>query len=101
MDVPGYNIDGGVILRRIGVTFFVSYLYYKFIDKKHLAWKSIQTKEMRITNIEKSKKYHYVWLEYVLDRYERNLDTNTLGIKGLDVKKMAAKLLELYEIAMK
>lgn len=93
-----FNFKGGEILSKIGATFFVSYLYFKVVDNTHLNWNNILTKHSRIANINKTEEYHMYWLELILEMKNENLEKNTLGLKGSEIKMMAQEILDKYKI---
>jgi hypothetical protein len=93
-----FNFKGGEILSKIGATFFVSHLYFKVVDNTHLNWNDILTKRSRIANINKAEEYHMYWLELILEMKNENLEKNTLGLKGNEVKMMAQQILDKYKI---
>ena len=84
-----FAFDGGEQLTTIGATFFVSYLYHRYVDSTHKNWESIQTQRSRISTINRSESYHQVWLNHIGSMSEANLNRNTLGLDGVTVKKMA------------
>jgi len=84
-----FSFDGGDLLTTIGATFFVSYLYHCNVDSTHRNWASIKTQKSRISTINRSKKYHRIWLNHIGSMSEVNLSKNTIGLDGATVKKMA------------
>ena len=89
-----YNLIAGDSLRRMGVAWFVSYLYYKKLDGTHGNWRKVSTTDLRIREFDKTQKYHRIWLEEVLSMGESKLDKNSIGLIGADVKAMAKALLD-------
>jgi hypothetical protein len=89
-----FAFDGGEILTTIGATFFVSYLYNRYVDATHHNWDAIATKSSRISNISRSTHYHRYWLERVSSMNEANLNKNTLGLSGSQVIEMAKAVLD-------
>ena len=88
-----YNFQGGDKLRRIGATWFVSYLYWKHCDKKHLNWKNIDTAEMRERGLNNSKNFHKFWLTQILKMNHKNLDRNGIGVNAVDTISHAGTLI--------
>lgn len=87
-----YNFAGGDILRRIGASWFVSYMYYKKIDENHLNWKKVTS---RVSSYQQGEPYHKFWLEKVLEMDNKKLERGQkLQLKGDEVKKMAKELLD-------
>jgi hypothetical protein len=84
-----FDFEGGEQLTTIGATFFVSYLYHQHVDSTHRNWNSIKTQKSRISTINRSESYHLVWLSYISNMSDTNLNKNTLGLDGVTVKKMA------------
>ncbi len=89
-----FSFEGGKQLTTIGATFFVSYLYYQYVDSTHKNWDSINTKNSRISTINRSKQHHRSWLERIGGMNNANLNKNTLGLNGAAVKKMAQAVLK-------
>lgn len=89
-----FSFEGGEQLTTIGATFFVSYLYHWHVDSTHSNWASIKTKNSRISTINRSEKYHRVWLKHIGGMNDANLNKNTLGLDGEVVKKMALAILK-------
>ena len=90
-----FTFEGGEQLTTIGATFFVSYLYYLHVDSAHSNWGSIKTKKSRISTINSSEKYHHTWLKHIGSMKDGNLNRNTLGLDGTDVKQMALAILKV------
>lgn len=90
-----FSFEGGEQLTTIGATFFVSYLYHKYVDPNHKNWASIKTQQSRISTINRSESFHKIWLNNIGSMSEANLNRNTLGLDGADVKKMARAVLQL------
>jgi len=84
-----FSFEGGDQLTTIGATFFVSYLYHQHVDSTHRNWASIKTQKLRISTINRSEKYHRIWLKHIGSMNEANLNKNTLGLDGAAIKKMA------------
>lgn len=90
-----FTFLGGEYLTTMGAAWFVSYSYWHKYSS-HLNWRRVSTYQNRISVFEKTKKYHIYWLQQVTIMDEINLDKNTLGLSGIQVKKMAAELLKSY-----
>ena len=88
-----FTFDGGEMLTTIGTTFFVSYLYYQYVDATHRNWEKVATKSSRISSIDSSKRYHSNWLNLVGSMNEANLSKNSIGLSGAEVKEMAKAIL--------
>lgn len=84
-----FSFDGGDKLTTIGASFFVSYLYHLHVDSTHRNWASIKTRHSRISAINNATRYYHAWLLHVQNMSDANLNRNTLGLKGSDIKKMA------------
>ena len=90
-----FHFDGGEYLTTMGAVWFVSYCYYDRIDKAHLNWKKISTISNRLSIYRRTVNFHNYWLNMVLEMNDDNLNKNTLGLLGQEVKIMAKKLLSL------
>lgn len=84
-----FSFDGGDKLTTIGATFFVSYLYYLYVDTTHRNWASIKTQHSRISAINHSEAYYRPWLSHIQNMSDANLNRNTLGLEGPAIKAMA------------
>lgn len=89
-----FSFEGGGKLTTIGATFFVSYLYHLHVDPTHQQWQSIKTQQGRISTINHSKEYHQAWLKHVCSMSDKKLNTNSLGLDGAEVQKMARSILQ-------
>jgi hypothetical protein len=92
-----FNFDGGEILSKIAVWWFVSYMYYITIDNNHINWKFNLTENSirsRKSNLVNSKVYHKTWLLEI--QKMQNLDThkNAGNLSGKEIKRMALEILE-------
>ena len=87
-----FSFDGGEHLTTIGASFFVSYLYYKYVDSSHKSWALIKTQKSRISTINRTEKYHRFWLRCIASMKDTNLNKNTLGLNGATIKEMAASI---------
>lgn len=88
-----FNFEDGEYLTTMGAVWFVSYCYYNKIDKIHLNWQNISTVSNRMSVYRRTADFHKFWLHRVLEMNDRNLNKNTLGLSGDEVKNMAKKLL--------
>ena len=73
-----FSFEGGDQLTTIGATFFVSYLYHRYVDSTHKNWDSIKTKKSRISTINRSENYHHHWLMHISNMSEANLNHSCL-----------------------
>ncbi|MFW0992326.1 hypothetical protein ACEV84_09340 [Vibrio parahaemolyticus] len=94
-----FSFDGGDRLTTIGATFFVSYRHHLYVDSTHKNWASIKTQHSRISTINNSSSYYRAWLSHVQNISNANLNRNTLGLKGSDIKKMALAIQQKLEMA--
>lgn len=98
MDSRNYPFLGGYDLRRICVSWFVSYSYYEHIDSNHKNWASLKTVKDRKSKYEASRQYHELWLSKVKDMKDSLLNKNTLGLDAKKVKEMASAILQKLSI---
>jgi hypothetical protein len=89
-----YNFEGGKELRRMGASWFVSYSYYSCRDETHLNWREVSTYGYRISMFNRTGGFHQFWLQWVLEMNDNQLETNTIGLTGPQIKQMARELLE-------
>ncbi len=89
-----FNFSGGDSLTTIGASWFVSYMYYELIDKNHKEWEKLKTaKKSRIPSYNRTREYHKMWLEEVMNMNLNRLKSNTMKIPPEEIKRMAGELL--------
>jgi hypothetical protein len=92
-----FNFIGGDILSKIGAAWFVSYAYYNHVDDNHLAWSNSRYSKLSIDSrahsYNKSKEYHFEWLNEVLKMTQLDKHKNKCGLVSTQVKTMAAEIL--------
>jgi len=88
-----FNFEGGDLLHTMGATWFVSYAYYIYVDKGHANWRKVSTHQSRASVFSNSKEHHRFFLLKIIEMNEDNLNKNTIGLKGFEVKQMAKDLL--------
>jgi len=92
-----FNFEGGEILSKIGAAWFVSFSYFNYVDHKHLAWKNPKFSDLsvqqRTNNYNKSKQYHVIWLNEVLDMKQLDKHKNICGLHSTKIKEMADAIL--------
>jgi hypothetical protein len=93
MSEHAFNFKGGEYLATMGASWFVSYSYYKFKDKIHRNWKEVSTYPGRVSTFNRTSDFHKFWLQQVLEMSDARLETNTIGLTGPQIKKMASELL--------
>lgn len=93
-----YPFLGGYDLRRICVSWFVSYSYYEHIDSNHKNWALLKTAKDGISKYEASRQYHELWLSKVKDMKDSLLNKNTLRLDAKQVKEMAFEILQNLSI---
>ena len=81
-------------LKSMGAVWFVSYLYYKQIDKTHKNWDYTSTTKMRVAFFNNSKDFHRIWLQEILLMNANKLNTNQIGLSANVIYKMAKTLLQ-------
>ena len=95
METHNFLFEGGYDLRRISVSWFVSYAYYEYVDREHKNWSFSKTAKSRISKYNSSKKYHILWLEKVKDMSLAALSRNEIGLKAEEIKKMSLEILQV------
>ena len=88
-----FNFYGGEELSHMGATWFVSFAYYTYVDRTHKTWASVKTSVSRRSIFNRTKGYHEFWLNQVLGMENSRLNTNSLGINGVETKRMAKEVL--------
>ena len=92
-----FNFENGDILTTMGATWFVSYAYHIYVDRGHANWKKVSTHQSRASVFSNCKEHNRFFLSKIIEMNEDNLNKNTLGLKGLEVKQMAKELLAHIE----
>lgn len=95
-----YPFDHNDYLTRMGASWFVSYSYYKYIDKYHNNWNKLKKNKVdfNIKIFNESKKYHYNFLKDIVKNVGCSVGKNKIGLSSDEVKEMAKKLLFRYFI---
>jgi hypothetical protein len=88
-----FNFEGGEQLVRMGASWFVSYSYYRHRNNTHMNWQEVSTCDYRIRMFNRTASFHQFWLRRALEMNENRLKTNTIGLSGPDIKRMARELL--------
>ena len=89
-----YRLEGGSELTTMGATWFVSYSYHKIVDSFHMNWSRVSTASSRRSVYSCTEYYHEYWLWAVLHMSDSRLDTNSIGLSGAQVKRMAYEVLK-------
>lgn len=89
-----FNFDGGEELSHMGATWFVSFAYYTYVDRTHSTWERVKTSVSRRSIFNRTREYHEYWLNQVLAMENSRLNTNSLGINGVETKRMAREILK-------
>lgn len=84
-------------LRSMGASYFVSRLFFEEIDNNHLNWKRAGSQTTRNTNFNNSRDMHIKYLEAVVGMSPNKLNTNTIGLSGRKIIKMAEELLHILK----
>lgn len=93
-----FNFDGGDYLTTMGAVWFVSYSWYIFMDRGHQNWKLVSTYQNRMSVYNRTIVYHRYWMEKIVGMDIARLETNKLGLSGLEVIEMATKLIDKLSI---
>ena len=89
-----FNFEGGGKLTSMGATWFVSYAYYEKIDAEHKNWENVDTKQHRKRVYRNSREYHEFWLKQIINMNDSQLVKNQIGLKPIEIKRMAKAVLE-------
>lgn len=82
-------------LKRMGISWFVSYSYYVKIDPNHRNWEMNDTNDtIRIPTYRRTVLNHQKFLLEIIKKSENKLSSNLLGLDGQDIKIMAQQLLD-------
>lgn len=88
-------------LRVMGKSWFVSYMYFLFIDDNHKNWKNAGNFNSRISVFKQSKIEHKKYLLEILNSSGEKLKTNNLGLSGLEILDITKKLLANWDNIVK
>ena len=89
-----FSFEGGNELTTMGAAWFVTYCYYDKVDKSENRWSKLSTASNRISVYRRTAGLHKYILHRVLEMSDLNLDKNTLGLSGREVKAMVKQLLK-------
>lgn len=81
-------------LETMGASWFVSYAYYDYVDRTHLAWRKANTYTSRTAVYHNAADKRADWLNEVLKMDVDRLSRNTIGLSGYEVKRMAREVLQ-------
>jgi hypothetical protein len=87
-----FNFEGGDMLTTMGASWFVSYAYHLYVNNEHTNWREVGTYQNRQSVFSQSKEYHRFFFEKIIEMNESRLETNTLGLKGREVIRMAEEI---------
>jgi hypothetical protein len=90
-----FNFPNGDILTTMGATWFVSYAYHIYVDRGHTNWREVSTHQSRASVFKTSKQHHRFFLSEIMKMHEHNVEKNTLGLKGSEIKQMAKEILQI------
>jgi hypothetical protein len=79
----------------MGAWWFVSYMYYQYIDSTHLNWKMSKSEASRRSVYNRTEEYHLSWLNEVLHMENLDVHGNAGNLSSIKIKKMAKELLDL------
>lgn len=85
--------DDEKLLRQMGVAWFVSYSWYNIVDRNHRNWQTVDT-NWRIPAFNRTRQEHINWLKQIIQKSEKKLNNNNLGLSGHEIISMAKKLLQ-------
>ena len=90
-----FSFVGGDLLARMGAWWFVSYSYYIYVDRTHMAWSKVNTDASRRYVYNNSKEYHVYWLREVLFMEKLDAHGNSGNLSSVQIKEMAEKILSI------
>lgn len=89
-----YAFDGADYLVVMGSSWFISYMYYDLIDRKHQNWRRVRTYPNRSAVYRRTQEFHQTYLHEILKMDPNLLNRNAIGILGNDVIAMAKMIKE-------
>lgn len=90
-----YSFEHGEELTAMGASWFVSYSWFRYVDRTHLNWKKVKSYPSRISMYIRTKEYHKFYLEQIVKMSEK-LSTNKIGLTKNEVISKAKELLINY-----
>lgn len=90
-----FSFEGGNKLSKFGATWFVCYLYNKYIDNTFEIYKKVDTYKFRMALCDACGKYYKIWLNEIIKMNDKKLNKNSLKINSTQTKQMAQKLLSV------
>lgn len=88
-----FKFAGGDILTKIGAVWFVSYVYYRSVDEKHLNWTRACTCNERRALYEHNAGLRRLWLLEILKMSGAKLRANPFGLSARKTRRMAREAL--------
>lgn len=85
-----YSFQGADYLNSMGLSWFVSYAYYTYVDKTHRNW---EKHPERCSIFENSRSFHQIFLEEIRKANPALLERNGIGLTGNHVICMVKEIL--------
>ncbi len=95
MTQHSFSFEYGDILSKIGATWYTSYAYYKHCDQCHESFKKVMTWQSRASQYKNNIKLEKYFIMQIAAMSAEKLSTNTLGINGTEVLRMAREVLSV------
>ena len=88
-----FSFEYGDILSKIGATWYTSYSYCKHCDPCHESFKKVKTWQSRASQYKSNIKLEKYFIMQIATMSAEKLSTNTLGLNGIEVLRMAREVL--------
>ena len=88
-----FGFEHGEILGRIGATWYASYAYHRHCDPSHNNFTFVGTWKSRASNYKGHLELEKYLMEKISEMTPQRLATNTIGLSGEEVLRMAREVL--------
>ena len=95
MSQHSFSFEHGDILSKIGATWYTSYAYYKHCNPYHENFKKVITWRSRASQYKGNIKLEKYFISQITAMSAAKLSTNTLGLTGIEVLRMAKEILDV------
>ncbi len=89
-----FNFEHGDILSHLGASWYASYAYYRHCKPDHSNFTQVGTWKKRESTYKRHLELEKYFIEKITEMSPERLDTNTIGLSGVDIIQMAREVLK-------
>lgn len=89
-----FNFEHGDILSHLGAAWYASYAYYRHCDPGHDNYTRVSTWRTRASTYKRHLEHEKYFVEKIAEMSPERLDTNTIGLSGVEVLRLGREVLE-------